>query len=168
MHDDNPTANAAADARPTVTLLIEAATAENITPYGTLVSPGVDGEPFGPQDASLELGRGVPRFYVMTLHARALRVDHITQHRAVTQCLAALDGQDWIMVMAPPGDHPDAGQLRALRLSGQQALAMHVGTWHAGPLLTQPSCHFVNLELSDTNIVDHHTVKLDAVYLLAD
>jgi ureidoglycolate lyase len=165
---DDPTPAPGAPTRPTVALAIEAATPETIAPYGTLVEPGVDGTPFGPQDAQLALDRGVPRFYVMTLHARPLRVDHITQHRAVTQCLAALDGQDWIMVMAPPGERPDPAQLRAFRLSGQQALAMHVGTWHAGPLLTQPSCHFVNLELSDTNIVDHHTVALDAVYQLTD
>jgi hypothetical protein len=32
-----------------------------------------------------------------------------------------------------------------------------VGTWHAGPLFDQPAIDFYNLELSDTNIVDHFT-----------
>lgn len=153
---------------PKVTLPIEVATVENVAPFGQLLVPGDDGLQFGPTDASLDLSRGTPRFYVMTLHARPLQVDHITRHMQVTQCLAALEGQDWIMVMAPPGERPDPSHIRALRFTGAQALAMHVGTWHAGPLLTRPICHFANLELSDTNIVDHHSVKLEAVYLLVE
>ena len=36
-------------------------------------------------------------------------------------------------------------------------MKLHVGTWHAGPLFEGPAMAFFNLELSDTNIVDHFT-----------
>lgn len=148
-------------------LAAEAATPENTAPYGTLLDPGEDGLQFGALDAKLELAQGTPRFYIMTLQARTLTVDRITRHRRVTQCLAAMEGQAWIMVMAPPGDTPDPARLRALRFSGTQALCLHVGTWHAGPLLLQPECHFINLELADTNVVDHDTVKLARTYAVS-
>ena len=77
-----------------------------------------------------------------------------------------MEGQDWLIVLAPPGETPDLARLKALRFTGRQALCMLVGTWHAGPLLLAEQCHFLNLELSDTNIVDHETVKLRTSYAL--
>ena len=45
-------------------------------------------------------------------------------------------------------------------------IKMHTGTWHAGPLFTSPShIDFYNLELSDTNVTDHHNVFFDALDL---
>ena len=35
---------------------------------------------------------------------------------------------------------------------------MHAGTWHAGPLFDNANeMDFYNLELADTNVVDHNT-----------
>jgi len=148
-------------------LLVEWANPENVAPFGALLTAGEDGTPFGDVDAKLEISGGVPRFYIMTLFSRPLRVSHITRHMCVTQCLASMEGKEWIIVLAPPADTPDPGRMRALRFSGAQALCMSVGTWHAGPLTLQPSCNFINLELSDTNIVDHDTVQLGKTYELA-
>ncbi|MEY2833387.1 MAG: hypothetical protein RLZZ574_2646, partial [Cyanobacteriota bacterium] len=36
-------------------------------------------------------------------------------------------------------------------------IKLEVGTWHAGPYFDHPAVDFYNLELSDTNIVDHFT-----------
>lgn len=37
-------------------------------------------------------------------------------------------------------------------------IKLNVGTWHAGPLMDDgASVAFYNLELSDTNVVDHQT-----------
>jgi len=41
------------------------------------------------------------------------------------------------------------------------ALALKRGTWHAGPSFTESPVDFLNLELADTNEVDHHTGRLD-------
>jgi len=149
------------------------ATPEAIAPYGTLIEPGDDGTPFGAADAVLDLGRGTPRLYIMRLTARPMRVTGITRHAAVTQCLAAMKGEEWFIALAAPGDAddpdavPDPAGIEAFRIPGDKALALHRGTWHAGPYFAAPSVDFLNLELADTNIVDHHTVRLDRRFGLA-
>lgn len=150
----------------------EPATPETIAPYGTLIEPGQDGTPFGPADAALELGRGTPRLYIMRLRRRPLRVGGITRHVRVTQCLAAMGGREWFVLLAPPDSPddpaatPDWSRLAAFRITGGQALKLHRGTWHAGPHFTSETADFLNLELSDTNETDHHTVPLPAPVLL--
>jgi ureidoglycolate hydrolase len=153
-------------------LAVQPATATALAPYGRLLEPEADGVPFAAA-GGLDLGRGTPRFYLMRLPRRPLLVDRITRHRQVTQCLAALEGEAWMLVLAPPGAAddpaavPDCRQLAAFRFSGRQAVILHRGTWHAGPLFAAAEADFVNLELADTNQVDHHTLPLDRPYALA-
>jgi ureidoglycolate lyase len=144
------------------------ASALTLAPYGTLVEPTEDGAIFDSASAQLVLNRGTPRFYFMTLNRREMEITHITRHRQVTQCLAAMNGQRWFMLLGAPDD-PDQPQatprnetLQAFEFRGPQALALHRGTWHAGPFFTADEMIFANLELSDTNIADHHTVRLDS------
>lgn len=147
-------------------LPIQPATAAALAPFGTLIEPGEDGTPFGPADAQLDLGRGTPRFYTMRLQHKPLQVRHITRHRSVTQVLASAGGQPWVIVLAPPLDpdradaEPAPAAIRAFRIAGHQALALARGTWHAGPLFDTPQADFFNLELADTNSVDHHSCDL--------
>lgn len=151
----------------TIPLIARRATPEAMAPYGALVEPGIDGTPFGEVDARLELARGTPRLYIMKLHRKPLHVTAITRHAAVTQCLAAMGGAEWLIALAPPGNpdlpdaEPDPERVEAFRIPGDRAVALHRGTWHAGPYLLDPTVDFLNLELSDTNLVDHHTVRLD-------
>lgn len=148
------------------TLAIEPLTATGFAPFGTVIAPSDDGLPFGPADAQLRLDRGTPRFSTMRLPARGLVVTAITRHRQVTQVLASAGGSDWMLAVAPPGavDDPGAepaiGDIRAFRIPGDTAVMLSVGTWHAGPLFEGDEQSFFNLELSDTNVVDHHTVIL--------
>jgi ureidoglycolate lyase len=150
-----------------------AATPAAIAPYGTLVEPGEDGTPFGQADAVLDLGRGTPRLYIMRLTHRPMRVTDITCHAAVTQCLASTRGEEWFIALATPGDAddaaamPDPAGIEAFRIPGGTALALHRGTWHAGPFFTAPTMDFLNLELADTNTADHRTVRLDREFGLA-
>jgi ureidoglycolate hydrolase len=142
------------------------ATAENIAPFGTLIEPGEDGTPFGPADAPLELTGGTPRLYIMRLPNRGLVVKSITRHSRVTQCLAATMGKEWFVCLAAPVDpdapeKPDPQKIACFRIGGDVALALKRGTWHAGPYFAAPEQDFLNLELADTNIVDHDTVRLD-------
>ncbi len=146
------------------------ATAEALAPYGTLIEPAEDDAPFGGADAALDLGRGAPRLYIMRLRRPPRVILGITRHVRVTQCLAAMGGQEWFVLLAPPDApddplaQPDAARLAAFRISGGQALALHRGTWHAGPHFTAPVADFLNLELTDTNEADHHTVSLEAAF----
>ena len=150
-----------------VELKVEPISADAFAPYGTLIEAAEDGKLFGPDEAQLELGRGRPRFYVMRLRRRDKTFSHITRHLAVTQCLAAVGGQPWLLAVAPPTDpdnpagEPDPTAIRAFHVPGHVALSLHRSTWHAGPFFDAPTQDFFNLELADTNQVDHHNCLLD-------
>lgn len=140
------------------------ATPEAIAPFGTLILPGEDGAPFGPADARLDLGQGTPRLYIMRLPGRPMLIRAITRHRRVTQCLASATGREWFIGLAAPGDDPHPDRISLFRIPGGTALALHAGTWHAGPLFEGEAADFLNLELADTNEADHDTVRLDTAY----
>lgn len=140
------------------------ATPESIAPYGTLIEPSADGTPFGAGDADLDLSEGTPRLYIMRLRQRPLVIRGITRHSKVTQCLASMKGEEWFIGLAEPGDAPDPDEIKVFRMGGDVALALHAGTWHAGPFFTAPSVDFLNLELTDTNENDHETARLDEAH----
>ena len=141
-------------------------TEAGFAPYGQLIEAKEDGTPFGPSDAHLLLTQGIPRLYIMQLHERGLVFERITRHIRVTQCLAAMQGHTWMLAVAPPiapddaAQMPDPAAIRAFRIPGTVAIALHRGTWHAGPYFTAPHVAFLNLELSDTNETDHVTCHL--------
>jgi ureidoglycolate lyase len=148
-------------------------TAEGFASFGTVIAPTDDGTPFGPQDAALQLGRGIPRFYVMHLPNRGLVVRRITRHRAVTQVLASAGGHSWLLAVAPPPEpdtddaEPALEAIRAFRIPGGHAVMLHIGAWHAGPLFQAETADFFNLELGDTNVTDHWSCDLVQRYGLA-
>ena len=76
-----------------------------------------------------------------------------------------MGGKDWLIAVAPAGDPSDAARpslsdLRAFRVSGDQAIMLNVGTWHAGPHYIHQECLFFNLENMDTGERDFHQVDL--------
>lgn len=139
------------------TLIAEDITAEAFRPYGQLIQPIADHVAFSDNDAQLDLSQGTPRFYIMRLEQKGRSFQRITHHRHCTQCLGALGDKDWFMVVAPPTDEikPNIDQMRAFRISGHCFIRLDAGTWHAGPYFDHEFVDFYNLELSDTNIVDH-------------
>jgi len=154
-------------------LPIEELTAEGFAPFGTVIPPMEDGVPFGQHDAQLDLTQGTPRFYTMLIPGRGLVVRQITRHRRVTQSLASAGGHEWWLAVAPPRDldvdgaEPALEDIRAFRIPGDTAVMLYTGTWHAGPLFEGGERAFFNLELADTNVVDHHTCKLVERYGVA-
>jgi ureidoglycolate hydrolase len=145
-----------------VSLKAEPITPEAFAPFGQVIFPAEDGAPYGPEDAQLKLDEGIPRFYIMRLGERGRQFHKITRHRRCTQCLGALAGAEWLMAVASPGaaDEPDPEAIHAFQIPGNCFIKLHVGTWHAGPLFDAPAVDFYNLELSDTNVVDHQTCNL--------
>lgn len=131
----------------------------NFRPYGQLITPSPDGKMYDETDAVLSLENGIPRFYIMRLHHRGRVFSKITRHSLSTQCLGSLNGHDWLMAMCPPSTkpEPDVSQMTAFRIPGDCFIKMDVGTWHAGPYFDRKVIDFYNLELSDTNVVDHFT-----------
>lgn len=143
----------------TIDLTIEPLTSEAFAPFGTVIAPKPDGTLFGSDDAQLVLGNGIPRFYTMTIPGRGLTFDRITRHQRVTQVLSSAGGMEWFLAVAPPSEatHVDLSSIRAFRIPSDTAIMLGVGTWHAGPLFNQAQQNFFNLELADTNEVDHET-----------
>lgn len=140
-------------------------TTEAFAPFGQVIVPSTDGKPFGAADAQLVL-QGTPRFYIMRLTGRGRRFHQITRHRHCTQCLGSLEGKTWLLGVAPPGPAaaPAQGAIQAFEIPGTCFVKLHVGTWHAGPYFDADVVDFYNLELSDTNVVDHDTCNLRAQY----
>lgn len=143
-----------------------AITTENFAPFGELIAPIEDGVPFGPADAKLDLTQGIPRLYIMRLPRKGLVFKQITRHRGVTQCLSALGGKSWLLAVAPPKNFDDPKAEPALEdiagflIPGTVAVKLHRGTWHAGPYFEDEEINFLNLELADTNEVDHQNSYL--------
>ncbi len=150
----------------TIDMIPRVATAPGLAPFGTLIEPGEDGAAFGDADAQLVFGGGTPHFYIMRLAHRPMGVVGITRHVKVTQVLASADGQPWFICLAPAsdGDTPDPTAITCFRIPPGVGLALHRGTWHAGPYFQAARADFFNLELADTNLTDHHTVRLDQVF----
>jgi ureidoglycolate hydrolase len=135
-------------------------------PYGQVITASPDGKRFDHTDAQLHLANGTPRFYIMRLAAKGRQFHRITRHQLCTQCLGSLDGKEWWLAVAPPGAAatPDLQQLRAFRIPGNCFIKLELGTWHAGPYFEEGVIDFYNLELSDTNEMDHHTCDLKATF----
>ncbi|NWF59172.1 MAG: ureidoglycolate lyase [Fischerella sp.] len=135
-------------------------TPENFRRYGQVIFPSQDGKTFDAEDAQLVLDKGTPRFYIMRLERRGRKFHKITRHVQCTQCLGSLAGKDWLIAVCPPNhnvDEPDLEKIAAFRIPGNCFIKLEVGTWHAGPYFEHEVVDFYNLELSDTNLVDHFT-----------
>jgi len=134
-------------------------TESGFQPYGQLITASVEGKVFDQTDAVLNLYNGTPRFYIMHLQHRGRVFSKITRHSLCTQCLGSLNGKDWLMAVCPPSakSEPEIDRLKAFRIPGNCFIKMEVGTWHAGPYFDHQMVDFYNLELSNTNVVDHFT-----------
>ena len=166
MSVSEPNSGVASNSR-VIDLVVEPISVEAFLPFGTLIEAAEDGKLFGPDEAQLQLNQGIPRFYVMRLHGRPKLFNRITRHLRVTQCLASVGGKPWLLAVAPPDlpdtadAEPDPASIRAFRVPGNVAVALHRSTWHAGPYFDDATQDFFNLELADTNQVDHHNCLLD-------
>lgn len=138
----------------------ESVTSENFQRYGQVISASIDGKPYDAEDAQLNLQNGIPRFYIMRLHRRGRKFHTITRHIKCTQCLGSLSGKDWLIAVAPANNdrnEPRLEEIAAFRIPGNCFIKLEIGTWHAGPYFEHEIVEFYNLELADTNIVDHFT-----------
>lgn len=145
---------------------VQPITSEAFHPFGQVIFASEDGQRFGEQDAQLRLDQGIPRFYIMRLRHRGRRFSKITRHLQCTQCLGALEGRSWLLAVAPPGEaaRPHPSDIQAFEIPGNCFVKLEMGTWHAGPYFDADAVEFYNLELSDTNEVDHDTCDLQKSY----
>lgn len=148
------------------TYLLRKVTAQQITskafqPFGQVIVALPDEQPYSADDAQLQL-QGIPRFYIMRLQQRGRKFHKITRHHRCTQCLGSLAGKGWFLGVAPSTESPLPRweDIVVFRIPGNCFIKLNVGTWHAGPYFDSDRVDFYNLELSDTNTVDHETCNL--------
>lgn len=137
-------------------------TAEAFQPFGQVIYATEDGKPFSATDAQLNFQDGVTRFYIMRLQHQSCKFHKITRHLGCTQCLGSLEGKEWLIGVAPPSETalPAWEEITVFRVPGNCFIKLNVGTWHAGPYFESATVDFYNLELTDTNLTDHHTCNL--------
>jgi len=135
-------------------------TPETFAPFGQVVYPIEDHQPYDRTAAQLQLHGGIPRLYLMRLPHRPKVFTYLTRHSLCTQCLGAIAGEPWELVVAPIGPHPDPDAIIAFRISGPCFINLYCGTWHMGPYFDCPTMDFYNLELSDTNLGDRQKFLL--------
>ncbi len=141
-------------------LQAEWVTPDNFRRYGQVIFASLDGKGYDVEDAQLNLQNGIPRFYIMRLQRRGRKFHTITRHVECTQCLGSLSGKVWLIAVCPPNNNvnePTLKEIAAFRIPGNCFIKLEVGTWHAGPYFEHEFVDFYNLELSDTNVVDHFT-----------
>jgi ureidoglycolate hydrolase len=140
------------------TIKAQKLTKEAFAPFGQVCEWQEDMKLFDGVDAQLDLSQGTPRFYLMRIPAKGLDFKNITHHKAVTQCLGGLSDKPWFMAMAASSvEKPSEENMAVFEIPPGVFVKMNKGTWHAGPLFSGPDhIDFYNLELKDTNLVDHH------------
>ncbi|KAM7274886.1 hypothetical protein ACFE04_016752 [Oxalis oulophora] len=150
------------------------ATPESFKEFGQVCEASTDGGKFGPQDAQLDLTRGIPRFSIMHLENQPLKFQTITHHANVTQCLGSIGAHVWYLGVSKPSildsDHnksekiirtsksghlyepPKVDDVRVFRIAGPKFIKLNRGTWHDGPLFKETQMDFYNLELTNTYV----------------
>jgi ureidoglycolate lyase len=158
-------------------LTVEAATPDNIAPFGELV--GGAGTPAIPPSAFYSQVQSYrPQFVsdeeteiaLCTVQRRPLEVRYMERHFKHTQVFLPLGGRPFVAVLAPPTetDLPELSQARAFLFDGQAGLSMHIGTWHEFPFALFDDTQIVVLlrreatrGLQKENIVDGEGVSGD-------
>jgi len=163
------------------TIPAQALDAKLFAPYGEVIYPRTAGSQFdvnpydpetGAEEPSLTLTNGTPRLWIMRLKKNGLVFSKLARHRRVSQCLGSLQGKEWFIAVAPPGDLadgvcPELARMAAFRIPGDCVIKLHVATWHAGPHFTHDECLFFNLENIDTNKRDFEDYELPAAFRIS-
>ena len=63
---------------------------------------------------------------------------------------------------------PNEATMVAFKIPPGVFVKLNVGTWHAGPYFTAKEMDFYNLELVDTNIVDHNVKNFEEEFVIVD
>lgn len=94
-----------------------------------------------------------------------LRIDMVERHPLGSQAFVPLQHCKMVVVVAPPGESVDAGDLRAFVTNGKQGFNYHRGTWHM-PLIAFEAGHeflVVDRGGSDANCEEY---SLDDIVML--
>ncbi len=72
-----------------------------------------------------------------------LHIMMLERHPKGSQAFMPLLGNDYLVVVAPPGEAPDPGSIRAFHAKGSQGVNYHLGVWHHPVLALTPNDQFL-------------------------
>lgn len=141
--------------RPSISLAPEPLTRERFAPYGDVIeaeldkSAAMNAARFERFDDLCEvdiaegghLAMSVARCRTPTV--LPLRVDTVERHPLGSQAFVPLQRCQMVIVVAPPGEAVDAGDLRAFVTNGKQGFNYHRGTWHMPLIALQAGQEFL-------------------------
>ena len=125
-----------------LTLVARPLTAAAFDPFGTVVeAPGADGRPINAgtsqrhdlvDDLQLSAAGGRPMLAVFRAQARPFpfSATELECHKLGSQTFIPLTGARFVVLVAPPGAHPDCDHLAAFVSNGRQGIVLSPGTWH--------------------------------------
>ncbi|MEH6648568.1 MAG: ureidoglycolate lyase [Motiliproteus sp.] len=86
------------------------------------------------QLAEVQLGKPDDRGIISIFRAQALsmplNITMVERHPLGSQAFIPLKGNPFLLIVAAPGDNPQAEQLRAFITDGTQGVNYHQGVWH--------------------------------------
>ncbi len=111
--------------------------------------------------ADVQLGKPEDTAIISIFRASALpmplTVTMLERHPLGSQAFVPLLGQPFLIVVAPAGETPDSGQVRAFRSDGRQGVNYHRGVWHHPVLCLAARDDFLVVDRSGAgNNCDEH------------
>jgi ureidoglycolate lyase len=99
------------------------------------IEPGVNGR------VIVSIFRGQPRALPFTVRM-------MERHPLASQAFIPLSGKPYLVVVAPAGDAPQAGQLKVFLARGDQGVNYATGVWHHPLLALDTVCDFLVIDRS--------------------
>jgi ureidoglycolate lyase len=91
-----------------------------------------------------------------------LKIRMLERHPLASQAFVPQDDRPFIVVVAPPGDSIDSGEIRAFVANGRQGVNYHPGVWHHSLLALSPDQDFILVDLiTDRPNCDEHYFERD-------
>lgn len=144
----------------TTTLLIEPLTRAAFAPFGDVIEAADDLLHFPINDGNTEryhdlahIDPGADGKAIVSLfrgQPRALPFDVVMmeRHPKASQAFMPLSGRPYLVVVAPPGDVPMAGDLRAFLCQAGQGVNYARGVWHHPLLALEQASDFLVIDRS--------------------
>ncbi len=95
------------------------------------------------------------------------RFDTIERHPLGSQAFVPLNGQRFIVVVAPPGESADIDDLRAFVTNGRQGINYHRGVWHMPLIALEAGQEFLIIDRAGEGANCEELVLSERVTLLA-
>lgn len=136
-----------------VTLDVHPLTAEAFAPYGDVMEAAGDSIPINQGkgwrfldlakiEVTADHGQAAVSIITADPEPMPVRLRLMERHPMGSQAFAPMDGQDYIVVVAPAGDPPTVASLRAFFATGKQSVNYHSGTWHHPMIALGKHCAF--------------------------